>query len=194
MATATTEPVRLPPGPRLPKPVQGIGFLVSNHGMFRALVRRYGSVISVHLPGAGRAVVITDPALVKDLFTTSTDLIERPTFGSGTLGDAFGPGSTFSLAGDQLLARRKIVVPLFHGRRLRSYEQVIEQEVMREIATWPEGREFATLPSMTKIGLGSILRAMFGAEGLGLDELHDLVPTLVTLIGVELAGAAVAAA
>jgi len=186
MATATTEPVRLPPGSRLPKPVQAIWFLASNHGMFGVLARRYGSVISVNLPGAGHAVVISDPALVKDLFTTSTDLIERPTFGSGTLGDVFGPGSTFSLAGEKLLARRKMVVPLFHGRRLRSYEHIIEEEVMREIATWPEDREFETLPPMTSIALGAILRATFGAEGAALAELRDLVPRMVTLGGLAL--------
>ena len=93
--------------------------------------------------------------------------------GGGSLGDAFGPGSTFSLAGDKLLARRKVVVPLFHGKRMRSYEHIIEEEVMREIATWPEGREFETLPSMTSITLGAILRAVFGAEGPALDELRD---------------------
>ena len=39
-----------------------------------------------------RALVISDPVLAKDVFTsTSADLIERPTFGSGTLGDTFGP-------------------------------------------------------------------------------------------------------
>jgi hypothetical protein len=108
--------------------------------MFAALARRYGgSAISVNLPGAGHVVVISDPVLAKDVFSTSTDLIERPTWGSGTLGDAFGPGSTFSLAGDKLLARRKVVVPLFHGKRVRSYEHIIDDEVMREIATWPEG-------------------------------------------------------
>jgi cytochrome P450 len=187
MATATTEPVRLPPGLRIPKPLQAIAFLASNHGMFGAVGRRHGSgVIRVNLPGVGRAVVISDPVLIKDLFNTSTDLLERPTFGAGTLGDAFGPGSTFSLAGDELLARRKMVVPMFHGRRLRSYEHVIEDEVMREIATWPEGREFQTLPPMTSIALGSILRATFGVVGHGLEELHDLLPTLVKLIGLGL--------
>jgi cytochrome P450 len=187
VVTATTEPVRLPPGPRIPKPFQAIAFLALNHGMYAAIGRRHGSsVISVNLPGIGHAVVISDPALAKDLFNTSTDLIERPTSGPGSLRDVLGPGSMFSLAGDKLLARRKMVVPLFHGKRMRSYEHIIEEEVMREIATWPEGREFETLPSMTSIALGAILRALFGAEGVALDELRALVPQMVTLAGLVL--------
>jgi cytochrome P450 len=188
MVTATTEPVRLPPGPRTPKPVQALRFLVSTHRMYGALARRYGSsVISVNLPGMGHAVVISDPVLAKEVLNTSTDLIERKASGSGSLGDGFGPGSTFSLDGARLLARRKVVLPLFHGKRMRSYEHIIEDEVMREIATWPEGREFKTLPSMTSITLGAILRAVFGAEGPALDELRDLVPPMAALVGPFLA-------
>jgi hypothetical protein len=54
MATATTEPVRLPPGPRIPKLVQGVAFVASKE-MYTALCRRYGSAISVNLPGVGYA-------------------------------------------------------------------------------------------------------------------------------------------
>jgi cytochrome P450 len=182
MATATTEPVRLPPGPRLPKTVQGIAFLAATHGLFGALGRRYGSAFTVNLPVAGQAVVISDPILIKDVFSASSDLIERPT-GSGHLGEAFGPGSTFSLAGDELLARRKLVLPPFHGKRMRSYEHIIEDEVMREIANWPEGREFKTLQPMMHITLNAILRAVFGAEGPALDELRGLLPPMVALVG-----------
>ena len=64
---------------------------------------------------------------------------------------------------------------------MRSYEHIIEEEVMREIATWPEGREFKTLPPMMRITLNAILRAVFGAEGPALDELRDLLPPMVTL-------------
>jgi cytochrome P450 len=182
MVTATTEPVRLPPGPRMPKFLQAISYLAIKHEMYARVSRRHHSpVISVNLPGIGHSVVICDPAVAKDLFVASTDLVERPTWGGGSLGDAFGPGSTFSLAGDQLLARRKVIVPHFKGKRMRSYEQVIEEEAKREIATWPEGREFEVLPSMTKIGLGSILRAMFGAEGPALDELREILPPMVLL-------------
>ena len=150
--------------------------------MFARLGRRYGSEFTVNLALFGQAVVISDPILVKDVFSASTDLIERPT-GAGHLGEAFGPGSLCSLAGDELLARRKLVLPPFHGKRVRSYEHIIEDEVVREIANWPEGREFKTLPPMMRMTLNVILRAVFGAEGPALDELRGLVPPLVTMLG-----------
>jgi cytochrome P450 len=182
MATATTEPVRLPPGPRIPKVLQTAAFLATNHAMFAALVRRYGSdVVRVNLPHNNHAVVITDPALAKDLFNTSTDLVERPPSGAGSIGEAFGPGSTFSLAGDEHRERRKLLAPPFHGKRMRSYDRIIEEEVMREVATWPEGREFETLEPMLRITVGAILRAVFGAEGPALEELREMVPAMVTL-------------
>jgi cytochrome P450 len=182
MATATTDPVRLPPGPRIPKPVQAIAFLTLNQQMFAALNRRYGSsVIRVNLPHNGHAVVISDPILAKDLFSTSIDLIERPAHGDGSIGEAFGPGSTFSLAGHPHTERRRLLTPPFHGKRMRSYHTIIEEEVMREIATWREGREFKTQEPMLRITVGAILRAVFGAEGPALDELRDMVPALVTL-------------
>ncbi|MGH3971368.1 MAG: cytochrome P450 [Mycobacterium sp.] len=182
MVRETTEAVRLPPATRIPKIAQGIAFLSAGQGMFAPLRRRYGSAFTVNLPLFGQAVVISDPALVKDIFTASMDLIERPT-GAGHLGEAFGPGSTFSLAGDELLARRKLVVPPFLGKRVKSYEHIVEDEVMREIANWPEGREFKTLKPMMRMTLNVILRAVFGAEGPALDELRDLLPRLVAMVG-----------
>ena len=52
---------------------------------------------------------------------------------------------------------------------------------MRELASWPEGRAFATLPSMMRITLNAILRAVFGAEGAEFAELRELLPPFVTL-------------
>jgi cytochrome P450 len=182
MATATTDPVRLPPGPRLPKLIQTATFLVSNHAMFAALSRRYGSdVVRVNLPRNNHAVVINDPVLAKELFNIGTELVERPASGAGSIGEAFGPGSTFSLAGDEHRARRKLLAPTFRGKRMRSYDRIIEEEVMREIADWPEGREFETLEPMLRITVGAILRAVFGAEGPALEELREMVPAMVTL-------------
>ena len=175
MAVATTDPVRLPPAPRIPKLLQGVGFVAAREKSVAALAKRYGSAFTLRLPIFGETVVVSDPALIKDLFTTNTDLIAR----AGVLGEMFGPGSTFSLDGTEHRERRKLLVPPFHGKRMASYEGIVEEEVLRETATWPEGREFETMPSMMRITLNAILRTVFGAEGAALDELRELLPPMV---------------
>jgi cytochrome P450 len=104
MATATTEPVRLPPGPRIPRIVQAIVIMTaSQHRWVPALGRRYGGMYTSNLPYFGKTVFISDPTLIKDIWSTSDDLLERPT---NLLGPVFGPGSTFSLTGKEHLNRR----------------------------------------------------------------------------------------
>ena len=118
MAVATTDPVRLPPAPRIPKLLQGVGFVAAREKSVAALAKRYGSAFTLRLPIFGQTVVVSDPVLIKDLFTTNTDLIAR----AGVLGEMFGPGSTFSLDGTEHRERRKLLVPPFHGKRMASYE------------------------------------------------------------------------
>jgi len=177
VAEATTDPVRLPPVVPIPKLLTGVVFLAVGKRAVKTLGRRYGNVFTLRLPIIGQSVIIGDPALIKDLFTTGSDLVRRP----GNLGNVFGPGSTFSLHGAEHRQRRKLLVPPFHGSRMNGYEAIVEEEVLRETASWPEGREFATLPSMMRITLNAILRAVFGAEGAEFEELRELVPTLVGL-------------
>jgi cytochrome P450 len=177
MGQATTDPVRLPPAPPIPKIAAGLGFVGARAKLVGALAKRYGTAFTLNLPIFGKAVVISDPVLIKDLFTTSTELVGR----ASNLGGILGPGSTFSLDGDEHRERRKLLVPPFHGKRMQGYEHIIEEEVMREIASWPEGQEFQTLAPMMRITLNAILRAVFGAEGEALDELRELLPPAVAL-------------
>ena len=140
MAEVTTDPVRLPPGPRIPKLLQGLIMLTARHQAVSALARRYGTEFTVNVPVLGRTVVISDPALIKDVFGTHRDIIVRP---GHNLGQTIGPGSTFSLEGEEHLERHRLLVPPFHGKRIHGYESIVEQEVLREIANWTGLPEFA---------------------------------------------------
>jgi cytochrome P450 len=140
------------------------------------LGRRYGGTFTANLPVLGTVVVVSDAALAKDVFASS-GLLDRPT----NLGEVFGPGSTFLLNGESHLERRKVLHPVFHGKRVDAYEHIIEEEVLRETANWPEGREFKTHESLNRLALNAILRAMFGDEPSALNELRSVVPTIVTL-------------
>jgi cytochrome P450 len=176
MAQPTTDPVRLPPGPTLPRIVQGAAMLIDRPRALDYARRRHGPVFSASLPLFGDTVVLSDPDLIKEVFTAG-DLVETIT----NLGDVIGPGSTFSLNGAPHLARRKLLVPPLHGKRMQEYEHIIEEEVRRELSAWPEATPFATLPSMMRITLNSILRAVFGAEGPELAALRELLPPAVLL-------------
>jgi len=40
MVEITTDPIRLPPGPRVPKVIQGLGFITARHRAAPCLTRR----------------------------------------------------------------------------------------------------------------------------------------------------------
>ena len=173
MTTAT-----LPPGPTTSRAVQGAYSLTTPRRGIPRLHARYGDAITVNLPVFGRSVIISDPAQIKQLFTTGTDIVDNL---DNNLGRVLGPGSLFALRGEEHHKQRKMLIPPFHGRRLAAYERIVEEETVRELASWPEGRPFATMPSMMRITLNAILRAVFGAEGAEFDELRDLLPRMVSL-------------
>jgi cytochrome P450 len=170
--------VALPPGPSAPRAAQGVYALtMPRRGMGR-LRNRYGDAFTINVPIIGRAVVISDPAQVKRLFLAGPDVADNL---ERNLGRVLGPGSLFALKGDEHRKQRKLLVPPFHGRRLATFETIIEEETVRELASWPEGRAFATLPSMMRITLNAILRAVFGAEGAEFSQLRELLPPFVSL-------------
>jgi cytochrome P450 len=92
-----------------------------------------------------------------------------------------GSGSVFALDGADHRRRRKLLTPPFHGKSIKNYEKIFEEETLRETANWPEGQAFPTLEPMMRITLNAILRAVFGADGEQLDELRRIIPPWVTL-------------
>lgn len=177
-ATAAQPAAPIPPGTRLPKAVQALAFVTARRPMMQHLASRYGSVFTLNVPMFGRVVVVTDPELARQVFTTSPEELGNI---KPNLSRLFGSGSVFALEGDEHRRRRRLLAPPFHGKSMKNYESIIEEETLREIAGWPEGTTFPTLPSTMRITLNAILRAVFGADGAELDELRRLIPPWVTL-------------
>jgi cytochrome P450 len=142
------------------------------------LTARHGSAFTIQVPVFGNMVVVTDPALAKQVFNASTDDLGNI---QPNLSRVFGPGSVFALEGSEHRRRRKILTPPFHGKAMKKYERIVEEETARETATWPEGDELETLEPMMRITLNIILRAIFGADGEDLETLRRIIPPWVTL-------------
>ena len=120
-------------------------------------------------------VTVADPQLAKQLFTASTDDVGNI---QPNLSRILGSGSVFALDGADHRRRRKLLTPPFHGKSIKNYEVIFEEETLREAASWPDGQEFETLEPMMRITLNVILRAVFGADGEQLDELRRHHPAV----------------
>ncbi|MBY0290225.1 MAG: cytochrome P450 [Mycobacteriaceae bacterium] len=174
----TSSAVRMPPGPRLPKWVQGVGYIISRNWVYERIARRHGEVFTMNLPMFGETVIVADPQLAKQLFTAGTDDVGNV---QPNLSRVLGSGSVFALDGADHRRRRKLLTPPFHGKSIKNYEKIFEEETLRESANWPESQAFPTLEPMMRITLNAILRAVFGADGEQLDELRRIIPPWVTL-------------
>jgi cytochrome P450 family 138 len=172
-APSTPGPHKQPPAVPLPKAFQGVAFAGFRRWMMRTGIKRYGPVFVINVPFFGCTVMMSDPALVRQVFLASTDVLMNV---QPNLSRIFGPGSVFALDGTEHRNRRKLLAPPFHGQSIKNYEKVIEEETLRESANWPEGKEFRTLEPMNRITLNVILRTVFGADGIELDYLRQIIP------------------
>jgi cytochrome P450 len=173
---------QLPAGPKTPKLLNGLLFLFARNWLMRELQGRYGDIYTLKLPIFGTAVVVSRPDLVKAVYTADPTVVHG---GKNPLSEILGPGSLFSMDEGRHLKERRMLLPPFHGERMRSYDPLIEEETLRAMASWHEDEEFATLPTFNKITLRVILRAVFGAAGAELAELEALLPPL-TAVGQRL--------
>src|SRR5579872_3406140 len=175
--------ITLPPGPATPRWVQGTFSLIRPNGGLQRLSSRYGDAFTLNIPVFGRTVVLANPAEVRQLLQSGPEVADNM---ERNLGRVLGPGSLFALSGERHRSQRKLLTPPFHGRRLAAYQRIVEQEAERELATWPDNKPFATLPSTMRITLNAILRAVFGTSANTNDDveaaqLRSLLPDFVKL-------------
>jgi cytochrome P450 len=122
-----------------------------------------GETYRANLFGPGDVVFLSDPESIKKLFMA--DRVNTIAPGRNiVLAPLLGHGSLLLQEGDEHMRRRKLMLPPFHGERMRGYESLIAAATERAIAAWPLGTEFALHPSMQAITLDVILGAVFGVE------------------------------
>jgi cytochrome P450 len=73
-----------------------------------------------------------------------------------------GSHSVLLLDDDAHMAQRKLMLPSFHGERMRGYEQTMAEVTARELRRWPAGEPIRAWPTMQAITLEVITRTVFG--------------------------------
>jgi len=183
----------LPPRPDLSRFQMSAGFMLTPTRFLDACHRRCGDYFTLR-PQPGRTLVISaDPAAVKRVFTGDPAILHAGA-GNIALEPLLGPNSVLLTDGDEHLRQRRLLLPPFHGERMRAHGPLMEEVAERHIAGWPRGRRFPLLPGMQAITLEVIMRAVFGFDdaarreriGTPLRRLLDLVGTRTRVMALAL--------
>jgi cytochrome P450 len=178
-APAILAAVPLPPEPSSNALMQTLRWTFRPLPFMQECRERYGDSFSVKFLGFERPMVlISDPAAIKALYTERENGL--PPGRNIVLEPILGSQSVLLLEGAEHLARRKLMLPAFHGERMRSYESAVDEIVSAEIDSWPLDTEFAIHSRMQAVTLEVILRVVFGvSSGPRLERLRGMLSTVL---------------
>jgi cytochrome P450 family 135 len=148
-------------GPTEPPILQTLRWLLRPISFLESCRRRFGDTFSVRFLGFRTPMVmLSDPEAIRALYGNPAHGL--PPGRSLALLPILGSRSLLLLEGREHLARRRLMLPPFHGERMRAYEATVREVVARDVETWPEGEPFSLHPRMQGVTLEVILRAVFG--------------------------------
>jgi len=172
--------VPLPPEPSSNALVQTLRWTLRPLAFMQECREKYGDSFSLSFLGFERPMVlISDPVAIKALYMERANGL--PPGRNVILEPILGSRSVLLLEGADHLARRKLMLPPFHGERMRSYESVLDEIVGAEIDSWPLDRESPIHSRMQAVTLEAILRIVFGvADGPRLKRLRGMLGNVLT--------------
>ena len=168
---------KLPNGPKIPPVIIMIQTLIDQFGTLEKFQKKYGD--SFYIPKSSLLppyVIFSNPQAIEKVFTADPNLFEvgkqttlpaRVLLGDNTLG---------LLDGVQHQQRRKLLMPPFHGERMKSYGQTMVDVTKEVISQWQVGQTIRIFDYTREISLRVILRTIFGIdEGEKFDRLKQLL-------------------
>ncbi|WP_309892557.1 cytochrome P450 [Archangium sp.] len=155
----STQP--LPAGPRF-APLQTYRFIRKPSELFLDCRARYGDPFTLPLP-MGNVVVTGTTEGIREVFSADPHLFES--ISQLPLVPVVGENSLLLMSGQRHKRERKLLMPPFHGERMRAYGQLMRDLTLRAASTsLRPGASFRAQHLTQAISLEIIIRAVFGIE------------------------------
>lgn len=173
----------LPPGPRIPPIAQTLAWGLAPTVLMDICKWRVGDTFTqTYAPSGFQVVMISDPQAVKTLLTTREDLAPKPKIGAGAPVWVLGHNSLSVLVGPSHMRQRKLLLPSFHGERLREHEATIVEATKRGMEGWSPGQPLNMQEEMRLVTLDVIMESVFGME---VDRMGEMKSTILDMVALN---------
>jgi cytochrome P450 family 110 len=172
----------LPDGPKASSALQMFQWMMTPFSFMRSSQRTYGDCFTIRLSRRfGPLVLFSHPEALQTILTNDdAKLFEAPGSLNVTLELLTGTQSVFGLSGEQHRRARQLLMPSFHGERMRSYGELIREIAEQVLDEYVSGQPFLARDPMQRTSLRVILRAVFGlTEGPRYQQLEKLLGGLL---------------
>jgi cytochrome P450 len=172
----------LPPGPAMPRAVQTAIWSRRAQWMLAECRRRFGDTFRLEIAYEGTWILLSHPDDVRRVFTGDPKVLHAGE-ANGILRPVLGDNSVLLLDDDAHMEQRKLMLPSFHGERMKRYGDLMAGIAAAEIERWPRAEPYRLRPRMQAVTLEIILRAVFGVEeGERLEQLRRQLRRLLDMI------------
>jgi cytochrome P450 len=146
----------------MPRAMQTVGWLSRPFQFVERARAAHGDVFTIMI-GRDTFVVLADPQDVKQVFTGDPSVFHAGAANIILL-PFLGHKSVLLLDDAAHLSQRRLLLPPFHGEKMRRHVGLMREIAEREVATWPQGVPFAVHPRMQDLTLEVIMRIVFGVD------------------------------
>lgn len=170
---------KLPDGPSDPRWFQTIRGILLPLESFERTNKQYGDIFTVKFASFPTQIIISNPQAIQQIFTADQKLFESGS-ANQIIHPLVGANSLLLLEGDRHMQQRKLLVPPFHGERMRAYGQVISNITEQVISQWKIGESYIARSTMQEISLNVILRTIFGLkEGERYQQIRQILTNML---------------
>src|SRR4028118_551786 len=171
-------PMTLPDGPKSPRFLQLIQFITDPVTYLDKCAKQYGDIFTaqIGLP----VVMIGHPQAVQEMLNSNA--FHAPGKANGFLKPIIGEQSMIMFSGERHKRSRQLLMPPFHGERMRNYAQLICDIAADVASKWSVDRPFVARSAMQEVTMRVILQAVFGMDdGPRLQALRPLLASVVDM-------------
>ena len=175
--TSPTDKTKLPPTVKSPAIVTMIQALLDQFGTLERYQKKYGEIFYSPKSSLYPAnVIFSNPKAIEQLFTADPSLLEVDQQSNAPIRVLLGDNSLVLLDGIEHKRHRKLLMPPFHGERMKSYGQTMVEVTKEVIDRWQVGQTISIRDYTQEISLQVILRTIFGLnEGQRYDRLKEIL-------------------